>query len=328
MLAVLLAGSTWMLLASFLGMPVSITNAIVGSLVGFGVLIFGVDAIHWEQVGYIAISWVSSPLIASIIAYHLLRSVQRLIFETTEPAYYARRYFPLYLFIIGIVLSNMVVLKGLHHFHYDWGQNTLLIITIVCGIITSIVGMIFILRIPQHIPIDTRSQFNYVEKAFRVLVAFTTCAIVFAHGSNDVAIAVGPISAIFDITQGNFFQEGQTPSWIVCFATAGVIIGLMMYGRKVITTVGSNITALTPSRAFAATLSAATTVIVSTGTGIPVSATQTLVGAILGVGLARGVGALNLVAIRNIFMSWLVTLPAASLLTVGYFFLFSYIFKN
>ena len=106
------------------------------------------------------------------------------------------------------------------------------------------------------------------------------------------------------------------PAWIILLGCVGVISGLLMYGRKVIETVGSSITALTPSRAFAATLAAATTVVFATSIGIPVSATQTLVGAVLGVGLARGIGALNLIVIRNIFTSWILTLPAASLLTI------------
>jgi PiT family inorganic phosphate transporter len=149
-------------------------------------------------------------------------------------------------------------------------------------------------------------------------MAMTACAMAFAHGSNDVSLAVGPLTIVHSLVMNPQHTVGATnyPSWIILFGCVGVVSGLLIYGRKVIETVGSSITALTPSRAFAATLAAATTVVVATSTGIPVSATQTLVGAVLGVGLARGIGALNLIVIRNIFMSWVLTLPAASLLTI------------
>ena len=157
-----------------------------------------------------------------------------------------------------------------------------------------------------------------MEKYFAVLMAMTACAMAFAHGSNDIALAVGPLTIIHSLVMHphQVFNANNYPAWIILLGCIGAVTGLLMYGRKVIETVGSAITALTPSRAFAATLSAATTVVVATSTGIPVSATQTLVGAVLGVGLARGIGALNLIVIRNIFMSWILTLPAASILTI------------
>ena len=163
-----------------------------------------------------------------------------------------------------------------------------------------------------------RERFLQVEKYFAVLMAMTACAMVFAHGANDVALAVGPLSIVYSLVMHSDAPIGGLgyPAWIILLGCFGVISGLLMYGRKVIETVGSSITTLTPSRAFAATLAAATTVVVATSLGIPVSATQTLVGSVLGVGLARGIGALNLIVIRNIFMSWIITLPAASLLTI------------
>lgn len=326
MLSVLLAGTVWMLLASYLGMPVSITNAIVGALVGVGIDVFGLHAIHWKIVGYIAISWISSPAIAGIIAYILFLTVQRSIFASDDPIYKVRRYAPIYLFLIGVILSNMIVIKGLMHLGValQYGWNVLL--SVACGLIVTLCGLLVILRIPYSKSDLPRENFEFVEKIFSILMGLTACAMVFAHGSNDVSIAVGPISAVFSVSQGFIHQQNALPSWVVFLATAGVIAGLIMYGRKVIQTVGHGITALTPSRAFCATLAAAATVIVSTSTGIPVSATQTLVGAVLGVGLARGITALNLTVIRNIFMSWIVTLPAASLLAIAFFHLFHVLF--
>lgn len=318
MLSVLFACTIWMNLASYIGVPVSITNALVGSMVGFGTMVLGVDAIHWHQVSRIAIGWISSPLISGITAYALFISIQQTIFIKKNPLAKAKRYIPIYLFLIGSILSFITVFKGLNHFHIhlDFKQN--LAVTLATSILITFTGMVFIKNIPENPRIKRRERFVQVEKYFAVLMAMTACAMAFAHGSNDVALAVGPLTIVHSLVMhsGQAFDANNYPSWIILFGCVGVISGLLMYGRKVIETVGSAITALTPSRAFAATLAAATTVVVATSTGIPVSATQTLVGAVLGVGLARGIGALNLIVIRNIFMSWILTLPAASILTI------------
>lgn len=318
MLGVLLACTIWMNLASYLGVPVSITNALVGSMVGFGTMVLGTDAVHWDQVGRIAIGWVTSPMISGITAYALFISIQQTIFVKNNPLAKAKLYIPIYLFLIGSILSFITVFKGLNHFdiHLNFKQD--LAVTLATSIVITIIGMIFIKRIPEHHKIRRRERFIQVEKYFAVLMAMTACAMAFAHGSNDVALAVGPLTIVYSLVMNanQVFDANNYPAWIILLGCVGVVTGLLMYGRKVIETVGSAITALTPSRAFAATLSAATTVVVATSTGIPVSATQTLVGAVLGVGLARGIGALNLIVIRNIFMSWVLTLPAASILTI------------
>ncbi|HEI6745687.1 TPA: inorganic phosphate transporter [Legionella pneumophila] len=318
MLCVLFACTIWMNLASYLGVPVSITNALVGSMVGFGTIVLGPDAIHWNQVARIAIGWVSSPLISGITAYALFISIQQTIFVKSNPLTKAKLYIPIYLFLIGFILSFITVFKGLNHFDIHLNLKQDLAVTLATSIIITILGMIFIKRIPEYHKIRHRERFIQVEKYFAVLMAMTACAMAFAHGSNDVALAVGPLSIVHSLVMhsNQIFDADNYPSWIILLGCVGVVTGFLMYGRKVIETVGSSITALTPSRAFAATLSAATTVVVATSTGIPVSATQTLVGAVLGVGLARGIGALNLIVIRNIFMSWVLTLPAASMLTI------------
>lgn len=318
MLGVLLACTIWMNLASYFGLPVSITNALVGSMVGFGSMVLGADTVHWNQVYHIAIGWVTSPLIAGVTAYFLFFTIQQAIFVQNNPLEKAKLYMPIYLFMIGSMLSFITVFKGLTHFniHLNFKQN--LAVTLATSITITIIGMIFIRRIAEHPHMKRRELFLQVEKYFAVLMAMTTCAMVFAHGSNDVGLAVGPLSIIYSLVAHphQAFGALDYPAWIILLGCFGVVSGLLIYGRKVIETVGSSITALTPSRAFAATLAAATTVVVATSIGIPVSATQTLVGAVLGVGLARGIGALNLIVIRNIFTSWILTLPAASLLTI------------
>jgi PiT family inorganic phosphate transporter len=318
MLGVLIACTFWMNLASYIGVPVSITNALVGSMVGFGTVVLGSDAIHWSQVSHIAIGWITSPLISGITAYALFISIQQAIFVRINPLEQAKFYIPIYLFLVGTVLSFITVFKGISHFgiNLNWKQDISVIL--LSSVFITLLGIFFIRRIPDSTSVKRRDRFEQVEKYFAVLMALTACAMVFAHGSNDVALAVGPLSIVHSLTMHAQQPVGETsyPSWIIIFGCVGVISGFLIYGRKVIETVGSSITALTPSRAFAATLAAATTVVVATSIGIPVSATQTLVGAVLGVGLARGIGALNLLVIRNIFTSWILTLPAASILTI------------
>ncbi|GGI82956.1 phosphate transporter [Legionella impletisoli] len=318
MLSVLLACTIWMNLASYYGLPVSITNALVGSMVGFGGIVLGKNAIHWNQVSHIAIGWVTSPLIAGTTAYALFISIQQAIFVKSDPLAKAKRFIPIYLFLIGAVLSFITVFKGLNHFDIRLNLKQDIIVTLLTSIALTAIGLLFIRRIPERANLRRRERFLQVEKYFAVLMALTACAMVFAHGANDVSLAVGPLTIIHSLVldANQPFEATDYPAWIILLGCVGVVTGLLMYGRKVIETVGSSITALTPSRAFAATLAAATTVVVATSIGIPVSATQTLVGAVLGVGLARGIGALNLLVIRNIFTSWILTLPAASLLTI------------
>lgn len=326
MLSVLLACTVWMNLASYYGLPVSITNAIVGAMVGFGSLVLGPQAMHWQQVAHIAIGWVTSPLIAGTAAYGLFVSIQQTILIKKNPLSKAKIYTPFFLILVGSVLTYMTVFKGLAHFDIYPGFWTSTLIYLVSIFIITVAGLLLIKAIPEKENLRRHERFKQVEKYFGILMALTACAMVFAHGSNDVALAVGPLSIIHSLVQNPDmpFSSTNYPAWIILLGVIGVLTGLLMYGRKVIETVGSSITALTPSRAFAATLSAATTVIVATSIGIPISATQTLVGSVLGVGLARGIGALNLIVIRNIFTSWILTLPAASILTIIFYEIITY----
>ena len=327
MLSVLAACTIWMNLASFFGVPVSITNALVGAMVGFGALAVGSDAIHWKAVSHICMGWITSPLIAGITAYALFISIQSTIFIAPDPLRQAKWMMPIYLFIVGIVMSYMIILKGLIHFKIQYTFIQALLITIATSSFITIVGIIILYKLPERLIIKRKERFIQVEKYFAILMAMTACIMVFAHGSNDVALATSPLNLIFSYSKydHHLFTAKTLLNTTLLFGCVGVVAGFLIYGRKVIETVGSGITALTPSRAFAATLSAATTVIIANTLGLPVSATQTLVGAVLGVGLARGIGALNLLVIRNIFMSWIITLPASMLMSLLMFKLFTYL---
>ncbi len=329
MLSSLLAAGIWLLIASWKGWPVSTTHSIVGAIVGFAAVGIGIEAVMWGKVGFIAMSWVVSPLLAGTIAYLLFMSVQRLILGTSQPLENAKKYVPIYIFFVGFVIALVTVFKGLKHVGLELSLLQSYLLAFVVGVIAAIIGKILIQRITIDVKDDKDFHFTNVEKVFAVLMMFTACAMAFAHGSNDVANAVGPIAAVVSIVEndGVVSQESVLPLWILGLGGVGIVLGLAMYGRRVIATVGSGITELTPSRGFAATLAAATTVVLASGTGLPISTTHTLVGAVLGVGLARGIGALNMQVVRTIFMSWIITLPAGAILSIIFFFTFKEIFS-
>ncbi|MET4161615.1 phosphate permease [Marinobacterium iners] len=329
MMASLLAAGIWLLIATHFGWPVSTTHSIVGAIVGFAAVGISMEAVHWNKVGNIVASWVVSPVTAGVIAFFLFRSVQKLILDTENPFANAKRYVPMYIFLVGFIIAMVTFTKGLKHvgLHLSWGESAA--VSVLIGLVTMGIG-IFMQRGIKLDPEANRDfHFTSVEKVFGVLMMFTACAMAFAHGSNDVANAVGPLAAIVGIVNagGEVAQKAAMPAWILLLGGAGIVAGLVMYGHKVIATVGQNITELTPSRGFAATLAAASTVVVASGTGLPISTTHTLVGAVLGVGLARGMAALNLRVVGTIFVSWIVTLPAGAILSIMFFFMLKGMFS-
>jgi PiT family inorganic phosphate transporter len=329
MLASLLAAGVWLLIASHKGWPVSTTHSIVGAIVGFAMVGIGIDAVQWSKVGFIVASWVVSPAIAGTLSFLLFRSVQALILNRSDPLLYARRYVPFYIFLAGFMIALVTMLKGLKHVGFDATTAECYAYAVFIGLAIMAVGTFVIRRLKIDPNADKRFHYASVERVFGVLMIVTACGMAFAHGSNDVANAIGPVAAVVSIVNsgGEIATKSVLPLWILMLGGVGIVLGLMMYGRKVIATVGRNITELTPSRGFAAELAAATTVVIASGTGIPVSTTQVLVGAILGVGLARGMAALNLTVIRNIFMSWVITLPAGAILSIMFFFMLKGIFS-
>lgn len=329
MMSALLAAAIWLLVATFFGWPVSTTHTIVGAIVGFAAIGVSVDAVNWGKVAKIVASWVVSPVTAGFIAFFLFRSVQRLVLDTANPFQNAQKYVPGYIFLVGFIISMVTFTKGLKHIGLDISFANSALISVGIAFATMIIGKVMLNKVKEDKQADKEYHFSSVEKVFGVLMMFTACAMAFAHGSNDVANAVGPIAAIVGVVNagGEVLQKTAMPSWILLLGGAGIVAGLVMYGHKVIATVGNNITELTPSRGFAATLAAATTVVVASGTGLPISTTHTLVGAVLGVGLARGLAALNMRVIGTIFVSWVVTLPAGAALSIMFFFMFKGMFS-
>ncbi|WP_425443954.1 inorganic phosphate transporter [Thioalkalivibrio denitrificans] len=321
MLASLLAAGTWLLIASHFGWPVSTTHSIVGAIVGFAAVGIGVEVVEWSNVGRIAMSWVVSPLMAGTIAFALFRSVQILILDTPDPLANAKRFVPAYIFLAAFITAMVTLLKGLTHLGLQFTTFETYAIAIGIGVVVTAFGVHAIRRLRFDPDADRDFHFSNVEKVFGVLMLVTACAMAFAHGSNDVANAVGPLAAVVSVVQtGAVDVQTVMPIWILILGGVGIVVGLVTYGHKVIATVGTGITQLTPSRGFAATLAAAITVVLASGTGLPISTTHTLVGGVLGVGMARGIAAINMGVVRTIFLSWIVTLPAGAILAILYFF--------
>ena len=323
MIAALLAAGTWLLVASVLGWPVSTTHSIIGAIIGFAVVAVGTEAVQWGKVLGIVGSWVVTPAISGFIAYLIFMSAQKLIFDTESPLKNAKRYVPIYMGLAGFVMSLVTIKKGLKHIGINLGTMEGYLLSIAIAVLVAIIGAVVISRLKMDPEADRDMQFTNVERVFAVLMVLTACCMAFAHGSNDVANAIGPLAAVVSIVQhdGEIVKKSELVWWILPLGGFGIVAGLAILGKKVIKTIGEGITHLTPSRGFAAELAAASTVVIASGTGLPISTTQTLVGAVLGVGMARGIAALNMGVVRNIVISWVVTLPIGAVLAIVIYYI-------
>ncbi len=322
MISALLAAGIWLMIASYFGWPVSTTHSIVGAIVGFSAVGIGMDVVQWGKVGTIVASWVVSPILAGTLSFFLIQSVRKLIFETDDPVKNAKKYVPFYMFLTGFILSLVTVFKGLKHVGIKLSTGESLSIALFVGLAVALTGVYFINKIKVEEGENQDYHFASVEKVFAILMITTACGMAFAHGSNDVANAIGPLAAVVSIVNegGQIGAKSPLPPWILLLGALGIVFGLVTYGHKVMATIGKKITELTPSRGFAAELAAGTTVVIASSTGLPISTTHTLVGAVLGVGLARGIAALDLGVLRTIALSWIITLPAGGLLAILFFY--------
>ncbi len=328
MLASLLAAAVWLMIASVKGWPVSTTHSIIGALVGFGIVGIGPESVNWMKITTVVASWVISPVIGGIISFSLVMSTRWLIFNTDNPLKNAKKYAPFYIFLVGFIISLVTLFKGLKHLHIELTAAQSFSTAICIGALTGFIGWIFVRKVEEDKTADKDFHFASVEKVFTPMMLFTACSMAFAHGSNDVANGIGPLAAVFSIVSsgGEVMQQSKMPIWILFLGGTGIVAGLVTLGYRVMLTVGKKITELTPSRGFCAELAAASTVVLASRTGLPVSTTHILVGAVLGVGLARGIGALDLRVVMNIIISWLVTLPVGAILAVVFFFFLKGVF--
>ncbi len=329
MLASLLASAVWLMVASAKGWPVSTTHSIVGALVGFALVGIGPEAVYWTKITSVVLSWIISPLVGGTISFLLVMSTRILIFNTDNPLKNAKKFAPAYIFLVGFIISLVTIFQGLSHLHINLTTVQSFLVAVCFGLCTAALGWYFVHNIKEDKEANRDFNFASVEKVFTPMMLFTACSMAFAHGSNDVANGIGPMAAVISIvgSGGEVAQKSALPLWILLLGGGGIVLGLITLGYKVMQTIGKKITELTPSRGFCAELAAAMTVVIASRTGMPISTTHVLVGAVLGVGLARGVGALDLRVVLNIVISWLITLPVGAGLAMLFFFTLKGIFS-
>jgi len=336
MIASLLAAGIWLVVASYKGWPVSTTHSIIGAIVGFTAVGVSVDAVEWNKIIGIVGSWIVTPAISGLIAIGIYLSAKKLIFDRDHPLHYANKFVPIYMGLAGFIMSLVTIKKGLKHVGLGLPTAQGYLLAIGIGIAVGVIGAVIIRRLNKgHLPSDSEidrmtpeQQHVRIERVFAVLMVLTACCMAFAHGSNDVANAIGPLAAVVSVVsnEGVILDNAPLAWWILPLGGFGIVLGLAMFGHRVMATIGSKITHLTPSRGFAAELAAATTVLVASGTGLPISTTQTLVGAVLGVGIAQGVAAVDGKVIKTIVTSWIITLPAGATLSIIIFYMLTFAF--
>ena len=329
MLASLLAAAVWLAAATYRGWPVSTTHSIVGALVGFGVVGIGIDAVNWMTITQIVASWVISPVVGGGLAFALMMSVQFLILRPENSLERAIIWTPAYAFLVGFIMTLVTFFKGLKHLNIELSVEICFLIAVLVGLAVALGGRLAVRRIKRRDQAQSGFDYAGVERIFTPLMIVTACAMAFAHGSNDVANGIGPLTAVLSMVRsgGDVAQVSPIPLWVLMLGGAGIVLGLMTYGYRVMRTIGTKITQLTPSSGFCATMAAAATVVLASRTGMPVSTTHIAVGAVMGVGMARGFAALDLRVVGRIFVSWVVTLPAGAILSAVFYFTLKGVFS-
>ncbi|WP_319550141.1 inorganic phosphate transporter [Desulfogranum marinum] len=322
----LLSAAFWLNMSTLVGMPVSTTHSIVGAVAGFGIVAAGWHAVNWVKMGQIVSSWFISPIAGGVLSYLLFVYISKAILGKEKPVKAAVIHLPIIVFLLTMVVLLATIYKGLKHVIGDmpWlaGQNSIWISFAIAVVMAFIAWMFAKKKLAARQNESLGDQLEAVESSFVPLVIVSSCSVAFAHGANDVANSVGPLAAIIHVLEtGSIEMKVPVPIWILGLGGAGIVLGLATYGYKVMKTVGYKITEITPSRGVAADIAATATVLVCTRLSLPVSTTHTLVGAILGIGLARGLGGVNSRVVVSIFGSWLFTVPAAGVMSIVFYLL-------
>jgi PiT family inorganic phosphate transporter len=318
MVCALLAAALWLNIASYMGMPVSTTHSIVGAIVGFGILQAGLGHIHWAKLGEIVASWFISPLAGATMAFIIFKLISRYILSVDNPALAARKGVPVCVFFTFTILILAIIYKGLTNIHLNLTGPHALVLSVAGGLIAAGISALFTRRnctCNGELPFE--QQLALVERVFAVQVMFTSCTVAFAQGANDVANAIGPLAAVIEIVKSNSIP-GKVPVniWLLVLGGFGIAVGLATFGYRVMRLVATKVAEITPSRGVSADLAVIVTVLTCSKMGLPISTTHTLVGAIIGVGLARGITAVDRRIVGSIFTSWLATVPAAAILAI------------
>ena len=320
MLSSLLAAGSWLLIASYRGWPVSTTHSIVGAIVGFALITKGLNSVSWGVVGNIAASWVTSPLVSATLAILIYFSAKKLILEKADQVTAAVRIIPFYAALVTFVICLVTAKKGLKYVGFQWTDQEVFIFSAILSSFILIISSIT-LNLKKELLLDKNNDFGGVEAAFAFLMVITACSVAFAHGSNDVANAIGPVAAIVSTvnSENQILTTSITPPWILFLGAIGIVIGLATLGYRVMQTVGEKITTLTPSMGFSAEMATSVTVILASFIGFPISTTHTLVGAVIGVGIAKSVSKVDFNQVLKIVISWVVTIPTGAIFTIAFY---------
>ena len=306
-LAALLAAALWVSFATWKSLPVSTTHSIVGAMIGFGIMAGGLDMVNWGKLGAVVLSWVISPVFSMIIAYAMFKVIIGLILSRKEPFKLAMRYSPFFIMaaIFVVVLSFLLKtpLGKKLAISMPFALLSALAIALILGFICKMLLKKFV----------SPHKNNGAEEIFRRIQIGTSCYVALAQGANDVANAIGPLAVIYFLVKtGTVGVKVPVPVFLLLFGGIGIALGIGMAGKRVMTTIGTKITTLTNTRGFSVDFAAATTVLVASKLGLPVSTTHAAVGGVMGVGLARGLEAVNFRVIFQIMIYWVLTVPAAA----------------
>jgi PiT family inorganic phosphate transporter len=324
MSAALISAAIWLNFATWTGMPVSTTHSIVGAVAGFGIVAAGIGSVNWGKMGQIVASWFISPFAGGLMAFVLFKIISKTILGQEKPVKAAIKVTPYIVFFLAMVVTLATIYKGFKHVlkGLDWVTDThTLILALLISVVSTIISRMHVKKkLAGKDTLPLPAQLEQVEEVYVPLVIISSCAVAFAHGANDVANSVGPLAAVANILKtGSVEMKVPVPMWILVLGGTGIVIGLGTYGYRVMATVGTKITEITPTRGVAADIAATATVLVCTRMKLPVSTTHTLVGAIMGIGLARGLSGIDSRIAKKIFKSWIITVPAAAILCIALF---------
>lgn len=332
MLSSLFAAGAWLLLATLFGWPVSTTHSIIGAIAGFSIYYLGWSSIRWSYIGGITITWLIVPLVAAVLSGLIYFSAKKFIIKANNPIEAGRNYIPLYAGLVGFLICAITLTKSLANTEIPtlitqyFGDQDVIAVNIVISFIVALICYAISRLILSHYVSNSKDP--NIEGKFAVLMIFTACSIAFAQGSNDVANAVGPMAAIISTIEnlGSVENQSVVPEWVLLTGSIGIILGMLTLGYKVIKTIGEKITELKPSKGFAAELSTAVIVLLGSISGIPLSTTHTLVGAVVGIGLFGG-NKVDSKVVYGILGSWFVTIPGSAILAIIFFVMLGTFFE-
>jgi inorganic phosphate transporter, PiT family len=320
MLAVALSSAIWLNISTLMSRPISVTHATIGGIIGFAVTcpLGGPGCVQWAKLGTIAATWVASPLVGGLGAFIVYKGVVRFVLRSHHPTARAQSVVPFGFAATIAIIFFSATYEGLPGLTIPLPVWWVLAITLGLAVLVYVVARVIVRHHLHKVPADAVDRYEVVEHWFGRLQVMTACYMSFSHGANDVASAIGPLAGSMQAFRDNIVTDTTDISpWLMAFGGAGIVIGLATMGYRVIMAVGKKITEITPTRGFSAEFATASTVLACSKLGIPISTTFVMVGAILGVGFARSFAAIDMVVVRRIFTSWIVTIPVSAALSAG-----------